>query len=47
MNNEHILIVEDDPDDETLVLRALKNSNISNEITVVRDGGDFLFVRQK
>lgn len=46
MNNENILIVEDDPDDETLILRALKNFNVSNEITVVRDGAealDYLF----
>ena len=46
MKNGHILIVEDDPDDETLILRALKNSNLSNEITVVRDGAealDYLF----
>ncbi len=46
MNNEHILIVEDDPDDETLILRALKKHNIKNDINVVRDGAealDYLF----
>ena len=46
MKNGHILIVEDNSDDETLILRALKNFNVSNEITVVRDGAealDYLF----
>ncbi len=46
MNNEHILIVEDDPDDETLILRALKKHNIKNDINVARDGAealDYLF----
>ncbi len=46
MTNETILMVEDDPDDEALILRALKKFNVSNEITVVRDGAeavDYLF----
>jgi two-component system, response regulator len=41
-----ILLVEDNPDDELLTLRALKKSNIGNKITVVRDGVealDYLF----
>ena len=41
-----ILLVEDNPDDEALTLRALKRNNISNEIAVTRDGVealDFLF----
>jgi two-component system response regulator len=41
-----ILLVEDNPDDEALTLRALKQNNISNEIVVTRDGVealDFLF----
>ncbi len=41
-----ILLVEDNPDDEALTLRALKKSNILNEITVARDGVealDYLF----
>lgn len=37
-----ILIVEDDPDDETLLLRALKKINVSNSVTVVRDGAEAL-----
>jgi two-component system, response regulator len=37
-----ILLVEDNPDDEALTLRAFKKSNISNEIVVVRDGAEAL-----
>jgi CheY-like chemotaxis protein len=33
-----ILLVEDDPDHELLTIRALKKSNIVNEIHVARDG---------
>lgn len=33
-----ILLVEDNPDDEALTLRAFKKNNILNEIIVVRDG---------
>jgi len=41
-----ILLVEDNPDDEALTVRALKKNNIINEIAVVRDGVealDYLF----
>ena len=33
-----ILLVEDNPDDEALTLRALSRNNISNQVVVVRDG---------
>ena len=33
-----ILLVEDDPDHEVLTIRALKKSNIANEVQVARDG---------
>jgi DNA-binding response OmpR family regulator len=33
-----ILLVEDDPDHEMLTIRALKKSNIANEVQVARDG---------
>jgi CheY-like chemotaxis protein len=38
MQQKSILLVEDNPDDELLTLRALKKSNIMNEIVVARDG---------
>jgi two-component system, response regulator len=33
-----ILLVEDNPDDEELTLRALARNNIGNQVVVVRDG---------
>jgi CheY-like chemotaxis protein len=33
-----ILLVEDDPDHEVLTIRALKKSNMLNEVIVARDG---------
>jgi two-component system response regulator len=46
METKTILLVEDNPDDEALTLRALKRNNILNDVVVVRDGAealDFLF----
>lgn len=43
-----ILLVEDNPDDEFLVLRALRKHKVSNRVHVVRDGEealDFIFAR--
>jgi two-component system response regulator len=37
-----ILLVEDNPDDEALTLRALKKNNITNEVVVARDGAEAL-----
>lgn len=37
-----ILLVEDNPDDELLTLRAFKKNNISNAIVVARDGVEAL-----
>lgn len=42
MNNKVILLVEDNPRDEALTLRALKKSNIVNDVIVVRDGVEAL-----
>jgi len=46
MNEKIILLIEDNPDDEILVIRALKKNRILNKIVVVRDGAealDYLF----
>ncbi|HRQ22554.1 MAG TPA: response regulator [Anaerolineales bacterium] len=46
MSEKMILLVEDNPDDEELTLRALKKNNIVNNVVVARDGAealDFLF----
>lgn len=37
-----ILLVEDNPDDEMLTLRAMKKNKILNEIVVARDGSEAL-----
>jgi len=46
MNPGAILLVEDNPDDEALTVRALKKNNITNDLVVARDGAealDYLF----
>jgi len=42
MSDKTILLVEDNPDDEALTLRALKKNNILNEVVVARDGEEAL-----
>ena len=42
MKNKHILLVEDNPDDVKLTLRALKKNNILNKVVVVEDGVEAL-----
>jgi two-component system response regulator len=42
MNDKTILLVEDNPDDEALTLRALRKANVRNEVVVARDGVEAL-----
>jgi CheY-like chemotaxis protein len=42
IHGEAILLVEDNPDDEALTLRALKKNNIKNEVIVAHDGAEAL-----
>ncbi len=46
MSNMTILLVEDNPDDEMLAIRALKKTEIESKVVVARDGEealDYLF----
>lgn len=46
MTNRSILLVEDNPQDEMMIMRSLRKANIANQVDVVRDGQqalDYLF----
>jgi two-component system response regulator len=50
MGNKTILLVEDNPDDVELTLRAFKKNDISNKVIVVTGGAealDFLYAKGK
>lgn len=42
INEVEVLLVEDNPNDEELTLRALKKHNLTNNVYVVRDGAEAL-----
>jgi two-component system response regulator len=42
MEDKVILLVEDNPDDVALTIRAFKRNNISNKVIVARDGEEAL-----
>ncbi len=42
MIDRSIMLIEDNPDDEALTLRALKRANIANTLLVARDGAEAL-----
>jgi two-component system, response regulator len=46
MDEKRILLVEDNPDDVELALRAVRQANLSNDVIVLHDGAealDYLF----
>jgi len=48
MDIQDFLLVEDNPDDELLTLRAIKRKHIANPVVIVHDGAqalDYLFCR--
>jgi CheY-like chemotaxis protein len=42
MVNKTIMLVEDNPDDEALTLRALRKNHVQNDVVVARDGREAL-----
>lgn len=44
MRRRHILLVEDNADDEVLTIRALRRSKLLNDVRVARDGAEALAV---
>jgi len=42
MKEKTILLVEDNPNDVALTLRALKKNGITNDVTIARDGAEAL-----
>lgn len=49
-NEVDILIVEDNPDDAEMALRALRTNNLTNKVLVVKDGEEalnFIFAREQ
>ena len=42
MNDKQILLIEDNPDDRDLTIRALKKNNVLNPVSVASDGAEAL-----
>jgi two-component system response regulator len=42
INQKTILLVEDNPDDQTLTMRALQQNNVLNKVDVAQDGAEAL-----
>jgi two-component system response regulator len=42
VSDRYVLLVEDNPDDEALTLRAFRKSNIPNKVVVARSGAEAL-----
>lgn len=42
LESAFIALIEDNPDDEALTLRALRKNGIANEVVVLRDGAEAL-----
>jgi two-component system, response regulator len=42
MTSQNILLIEDNPDDQALTLRAMKKNNILNEVIMAGDGAEAL-----
>jgi CheY-like chemotaxis protein len=40
MNDKPILLIEDNPDDRDLTIRALKKNNVLNPVTVASNGAE-------
>ena len=39
MSDKQIMLIEDNPDDRDLTIRALKKNNVLNPVTVATNGG--------
>jgi two-component system response regulator len=42
LNTDYLLLVEDNPDDEKLIMRALKHADLADRVIVMRDGVEAL-----
>jgi two-component system response regulator len=42
MNDQRIMLIEDNPDDRDLTIRALKKNNVLNPVTVASNGAEAL-----